>query len=67
MTSLCNDIILLFEFILQRFMADSQIVWKKFIAVGGTMRSYRLGEKVKMLMNHHFDTKLYKRSEYTVI
>ena len=28
MTSICNNIILLFEFILQRFMADIHIVWK---------------------------------------
>ena len=27
-TSLCNNIILLFEFILQRFMDDIHIVWK---------------------------------------
>ena len=28
MTSLCKNLILLFEFILQRFMADIYIVWK---------------------------------------
>ena len=28
MTSLCNNLILLFEFILQRFVADIHIVWK---------------------------------------
>ena len=30
------------------------------------MRSYRLDEKVKMLMNHQFDIDLYKSPEYTV-
>ena len=29
MTCLCNDIISLFEFILQHFMADIHIVWKR--------------------------------------
>ena len=28
MNSLCNDLILLFEFILHRFMANIHIVWK---------------------------------------
>ena len=28
MTSLCNNLLLLFEFILHRFMADIHIVWK---------------------------------------
>ena len=28
MTCLCNNLILLFEFILHRFMADIHIVWK---------------------------------------
>ena len=28
MTSLCNNLILLFEFILHHFMADIRIVWK---------------------------------------
>ena len=31
MTSLCNNWILLFEFILQLFMANIHIVWKSFM------------------------------------
>ena len=31
------------------------------------MQSYRLEEKIKTLINHHFDIWLYKSPEYTVI
>ena len=54
MTSLCNTIILLFEYILQRFMADIHIVGRVHSS-RLSMRSYRLEEKVKTLINHHFD------------
>ena len=40
---------------------------ERVIAVGWTMRSNRLEENVKILINQLFDIRLYKSPEYTVI
>ena len=65
MNNLCNLLILLFGFILQCLMADILIVLEEFIAVGRTKRSYRLEEKIKILINQQFSLWLYKSAQYT--
>ena len=55
MTSLCSNLILLFE-----FYGYYSYGFEEFIVVGGTMRSYRLEENVQTLINQNYDIWLYK-------